>query len=466
MKKLICTFVLMIAVLGLCACSNEKKNNEAISGNMVTPMPTTTAAEEEETTPATNYTSVTASLIALDTDRQHIIIKDIYDGSNYLLTYNGGCDVKNVYDQVISIVQLDSGEIVDVVFDSEKKKAISIYENKEVFRTSKVTGFKADTLASKITYGSANYMYTDNLVVLSSGKVLDPTEVMSRDVVTVRGIGNKIYSVTVDKGHGYLTFTGADDFIGGMLEIGSSYLYTISKDMMIVVPEGEYTVTLTNGSLEASKMVYISKDMTVSMDFGEYRNPVNRTGTVDFQIIPENADLFIEGNKVDHNEPVLLEFGTYIINLVSDEYDTYTTRVTVSSTYQIEKFNLDQIYSDPSNVEVEATTASTTVATTSSTTATTTSTTAATTTTSTTSSTETTAATTTGSVKVTISEPAGASVYVDNVYVGTAPVTINKNAGEYVITFKRQGYSTKSYIVDVDSSDGEQTLSFPAMSEE
>lgn len=457
MKRLMCFFMTVMCVMMLMACDSGKNNNKIISGSDITPMP----QKETETEPPTEsgMETITAVLVDIDTEKMQIIVKDIYNGNNYVLSYNGGTDVKNFYDEVIVMAQLDEGEIVDVTFDPSKKKSKSVYVNKEAFRTNRVTGFKAISASSAITFGSSSYMYTDTLVVLSGGKILSPLEVMSRDEVTVRGIDNKIYSVSVDKGHGYLTFTGADEFVGGMVEIGRSFLYTVSSDMMIVVPEGEYEVVMSNNGQEAKKTVYIAKDMTVTMDFSDYLPPANKTGTVEFQILPKDVDLFIEGNKTDYSKPVVLEFGTYIINLLSDDYETYTTRIIVDSTYQVEAFDLAKIYSN-STTNTESTTAATTQTTTTAPT-----TTAPTTTVPTTTQSETTAVTT-GAVKVTIAEPAGAGVYVDNVYMGTAPLTINKDAGEYVITFKQEGYITKSYIVDVDSSEGEQSLSFPAMSEE
>lgn len=471
MKKIFTLFLAVLMIFSLSACSDSGSNNKIISGNAITPMPTT-QAEEQTMVDTTGLSTVTAALISVDSVKSQIIIKDIFDGSNYVLSYNGGTDVRSLYDNIITMEQLESGEIVDVSFDSEQKKAKFVQPNKSVFRSSNVRGFKATQATTSITFGSASYMYTDQLVVLSGGNVISPFEVMNRDIVTVRGIDNKIYSVTVDKGHGYLTFSGAEEFVGGMVEIGSSFLYTVSQDMMIVVPEGKYEVTMSNGSLSATKTVYIAKDMTVTMDFSEYKPLANKSGSVEFQILPHGTDLFIEGNKTNYSEPVVLEYGTYIINLLSDDYETFTTRITVDSTYQVAAFNLKEINEVPagngggnSGAGNAGTTAPTTTAPTTPTTIAPT--TAPTTTAPTTGNgTNETPAVTTGSVKVTISEPAGAGVYVNNVYVGTAPVTINKDVGEYVITFKKNGYITKSYIVDIDSNDGAQTLSFPAMSEE
>lgn len=471
MKKILYFMAVLLGALTLGGCSKGQSNTGIISGSSITPMPSTSAPVSEADTVAAGSSKITAAIVNINTKNMQLLVKDIFDGSSWVLSYNGGTDVRNNYDAIISMSQLDEGEIVDITFDEDKKKAKTVYMNKDVFRTSGVVGFKAADATSTITFGSGSYMYTDYLVVVSSGKVIAPSEVMSRDVLTVRGIDNKIYSVTVDKGHGYLTFSGIDEFLGGMVEIGRSYLYSVTGDMVIVVPEGEYKVTMTNKGLEASKTVYITKDMTVTLDFEEYYTPATKTGTVDFQILPKGTALFVDGNKMDYGEPIVLPYGTYRINLIADGYDTYSTKLTVSSTYQIETFDLAKLLKEPVTSAPESTTAVTTASTTATTTPTTAPTTAPTTSSSTTgeptsSTTQPTTSSTTGSVKLTISEPAGAGVYINNEYVGTAPVTVSRNPGEYVITFKRQGYLTKSYIVDVESSDGEQKLSFPAMSEE
>lgn len=479
MKKLWRLMVLCLCLAALTACtsgSGSKNKNQIINGNSITPMPPSKQTEANKSEDIlTGPQSMTAVLVGRDAAKMQLIVKDIYSGESFILSYNGGTDVKNVFDEIVTATQLKIGEILDVTYDAERKKAFTVYGNKEAFKTVNVEGFKATQGTHTITFGSASYMYTDTLTVISGNQVIDASQVMNRDVVTVRGIENKIYSVTIDKGHGYLTFKGADAFIGGMVELGTSYLYTVSEDMMIVVPEGEYEVVMSNKKHEAKKTVYVAKDSTVTLDFSDSKEPANKKGTVEFQILPKDAELFIEGNKTDYKEPVKLEYGNYTINILSNDYATYTTKIKVASTYQVEKFDLAKIYSDGTSDSSSAgstTTAATTQETT--TVATNVTTTTPTTTAPTTTAQSTTnptaalgePATTTGAVAVNIAKPAGASVYVDNVYVGTAPVTINKDAGEYVITFKQAGYITKSYVVDVESTDGTQTLNFPAMSEE
>lgn len=58
---------------------------------------------------------------------------------------------------------------------------------------------------------------------------------------------------------------------------------------------------------------------------------------------------------------------------------------------------------------------------------------------------------TTGTIMV-ASVPAGASVYIDNVYRGPAPITIpNVNAGTYQVTVRQTGYTDWTMSVQISA---------------
>ena len=65
--------------------------------------------------------------------------------------------------------------------------------------------------------------------------------------------------------------------------------------------------------------------------------------------------------------------------------------------------------------------------------------------------------------KITISQPAGVSVYLNGTYKGIAPCSFAKVIGSQTITLSQSGYVTKSYTVSI-LNDGEDILwNFPAL---
>ena len=62
--------------------------------------------------------------------------------------------------------------------------------------------------------------------------------------------------------------------------------------------------------------------------------------------------------------------------------------------------------------------------------------------------------------KISIKEPEGASVYVNGVYKGVAPISFTKIIGDLTITLSKTGYVTKSYSVTIDDDSEDVEYSF------
>ena len=66
---------------------------------------------------------------------------------------------------------------------------------------------------------------------------------------------------------------------------------------------------------------------------------------------------------------------------------------------------------------------------------------------------------------ITVSAPEGAEVYLDNVYKGIAPCSFTKIIGSQTISLRKDGYTTKSYSVDVLDDGEDVKLRFSDMKE-
>ena len=104
---------------------------------------------------------------------------------------------------------------------------------------------------------------------MSDGREIELMDLNETDILSVQGIGSTIYSIAVDKGHGYLKLANDEYFIGGWIEIGSSMIRPITEDMLLVVPEGKYDVLFTNKGNSGTKKVTIHRDEEVTVDIGD-----------------------------------------------------------------------------------------------------------------------------------------------------------------------------------------------------
>lgn len=452
----------VVMSFSLVACSFSKKSGSSITpGSAILPI-ASKAVQQSEAAENPNEIRLTGVFTYIDTNSRKMHYMDVESGNEYEVAFGGSTDIRNKYDTIITTAKMKMCAIYDVVCNKDGL-AVSITESKKAWRISEITGFVADEREQVATVSSNTYKYAKSAVVMSGSDRIQPAEIMKQDVVTVCGIDKTVYSVNVDRGHGYLKLTGVDNFVGGFVDVGTEMVAIVSKDMLMTVPEGEYKVSIQNTSrtLSGSKSVKIEKDKDVTLDFSEYRTEAVKNGMVEFSVTPAGAVMYIDGTQVSYDEPLTLDYGKHTVVLRANNYLVYEEVFFVKQSY--EKKIIDMSISK-SSTSKSATAAQTSGA-------------AQTTKSgqiqSWTSSVKTTKSNTdivNGTVKnltegyyVNIKEPQGAAVYVNNSYVGMAPVSVEKKAGTMVIALTMAGRQTRSYSIDIPNATGDINYSFPEL---
>ena len=72
-----------------------------------------------------------------------------------------------------------------------------------------------DENSRKLSIGASNMIYESYTVVLSGEERISIAQLVDQDKLVIRGVGEKVYSVNVTAGHGYLKLTGVDALVGG-----------------------------------------------------------------------------------------------------------------------------------------------------------------------------------------------------------------------------------------------------------
>lgn len=420
MAALMLAAIVMVCQVG---CGASKSSGTLIPGSSITPAPkkgniSDIAGNNKDRT-------LIGMLVSVDTTLKNMHFVDIETGTEYSIMYTGGTDIQDAYGKIKAASVMQSGQIYDVYCD-KNGKALKIYGSKDAWERNDVSGITFDETKKSVTLGQTILTYTDYLLVKSGESQISIAQVVKEDTLTLRGIGDKLYSISVDNGHGYLELTGIDAFVGGYATLGSSLFYGVTDNMMVTAPVGSYDVELQNGQTRATKKVSVRKDETTVLDFSEYQIPAAKKGTVNFSVTPAGAVMSIDGSEVDYSKPVSLSYGKHTLTLQANHYTTYTETFIVNSDYKTKVIDM--------------------VATSS-----------------TTSSTKTTSANLTSGYNVKITEPEGAALYVDSVYIGIIPCSFSKTSGNKTITLSQSGYNNVSYTVSIPNTAGDMTYAFPAM---
>ena len=447
MKKF-ATFILVITIvtaLGLCGYALKVLG---VFGNTpAQPAQTTVAEESEEEQPVFSssipgsYDSMdeVAVVMAVNQEEKTITLRNTDLQRNYTLDYSQATRLEDRYGSSLSIAQIKAGDLVQVTFLKNKKRlnTLSLCSG-EAWTYEKVTEYAVNRNTRVLTLGTDSYKIGDDTLIFSQGKQIDWMDLNDVDVLTVNGIDQHVYSIVVEKGHGYLRLENDTYFVGSWIEVGESLISPITQDMLLTVPEGDYQVLLTNNGNRGMKNISIKRGEELDLDIGDIEIEETKVGRVVFSVTPSNASVYVDGGLVDVAAPLELEYGIHQMIAGAEGYDTMTRYINVGE----ELANLDIRLEKTSTVSGNS---------------------------SSNNSDTNTAASGTGSVisstdqgqyHVMITAPEKVELYVDGNYIGITPISFKKVAGSHVITLRKDGYVTRSYTIQVDEEQKDISYSF------
>lgn len=379
----------------------------------------------------------TAVIKKINKAKKSITFYNLVRGKNYTLTYDGTTKLYDKYGSSVSMEQVDEGDIVEITFLKEKKTLASLQKSDDCFVYEDVTNFSINEKTKEIMVGSNVYQYEENLFVFSGGEQAEIMDINTVDSLCIQGIDHTVYSIAIDKGHGYLRLKNDEYFWGGWIEVGQSIIRPIEEDMLLVVPEGKYDVLLTTDGVSATKKITIKRDKETELDIGDLKKEdLRKYGKLIFAVTPDTASVYIDGEQVDISAPVEVEYGIHQMMAKAEEYQTVIQYIKVGQESATVQVTMEK--------ETENTVSSNTTTGTSN---------------------ESEAASANGS-KLTISSPIGAEVYMDGSYIGIVPVSVKKTIGVHVITLRQTGYETRSYTINVTDLTSDENMSFSALVKE
>lgn len=376
------------------------------------------------TGPGTYDSADTAIITRIDEEDQTITFFNTTVSKKYTLNYDGATSYSDKYGEAMSLAQIQEGDIVDITFLKSKKRLDTLKLSKECWKAEAIERYEINTTRHDVSIGSDVYKITSDTLIFSEGVQIDWMDLNAADVLTFQGIDTTVYSITVDKGHGYLRLEGDENFIGGWIEVGQTLIKQISEDMLLTVPEGSYQVNISQGSSGGTKSVVIKRNEEFTLNIGDLKVEEPKYGQVVFAVTPSSATLYIDGAKVDASLPVSLEYGVHQMIAVAPGYSTIKSYFKVAAASGGLEVTMEK---ETAEEEEESSSSS---------------------------------SSTISRFVVRIDGPEGAEVYLNGNYIGVAPVSFGKEAGTHIITLRKSGYETRSYTIQVDSEEKDIAYSF------
>ncbi|MBR7089186.1 MAG: PEGA domain-containing protein [Lachnospiraceae bacterium] len=391
----------------------------------------------------------TAILVDRNTEEGTLTFLNRTNHRRYTLAYDGTTGFYDRYNNLISLNQINVGDILNVRFVKSKRHLTLASLSPDAWTKPSTDQYIFDSVKKEVTIGSDIYKLADDCFCYSGKEELLYQELNSVDVLTFHGIDSTVYSINVDKGHGYLRLSGHEYFVGGWIEVGTKYIWKITEDMLLTVPEGTYNVVVSADGCMVDRSVTIKKGLETVLDLSDVVPEVPKEGLVLFSLTPSDATLYIDGEKADTSQGISLTYGLHQLMCTCDGYVTLTRYLSVgeenagiSITLEKEKTETQTDVSGNNDVsgnsssqsggsanDVSGNSSGQDV-------------------------------TSTSYYRVYINAPAGAECYIDGNYVGVVPCYFKKAEGTHVVTLSSPGCNTRSYTISVDNALSDMSFSF------
>ena len=378
----------------------------------------------------------TAVLVKKDSENGTVTLLNLDVGKQYTLYIVGTTTLADRYGTAVSLEQIQPGDVVDVTFLKSQKRLNSMMLSENSWSNDSVSKYTLDFERNNLTIGEERFKITDDTLFFSEGRQIEEMDINERDVLSFQGMGNRVVSVVVEKGHGYLRLNNDENFIGGFIEIGQTMVQQITDDMLLTVPEGDYEVNISCSGGGGVKNVSIDRGEEVVLDIGDLEVAEEKFGQIIFSLTPPSTELYVDGAEIDASQPVSLSYGIHQVIARADNYQSITTYLKVGQASAGIDIALEPVDSDEEEEDDDSQSSESTVDASS------------------------------DYYKVYLEAPEGAEVYVDGNYIGISPVNFKKEQGSHVITLRKSGYETRSYTISVDDEEKDISFSFAELVEE
>lgn len=289
------------------------------------------AQTEENSQDSENSESSLFLIVKNDTVEESLILYSYDTGLEHYYNYSFSTQFKDKYGNFSFTAEFTAGRVVTIGERDRDGYLKEIQLTDEVWEYEKIRRFSVDEVSGILTIADTKYSIRDKVYVLSNGEQIPLSEISEEDVLTVVGKEKNILSIVVTTGHGTLSLSNTELFEGSFLQLNNDIYALIYDSMEMDLPEGKYMLKVANDGWGGTTEIEIVRGETTEIDLDTLKGEGKKKGIVRFEIDVEDVKVYIDNEKVDHTQPVEVTYGTHVLKIVADGYDTWKKYLSVNS---------------------------------------------------------------------------------------------------------------------------------------
>lgn len=166
----------------LTGCTTKTVTTQNATTQQSSPVP----EEENEDVQAT----ILGVVKTIDSEQGSITIYDIENELDMVFTYTGATDVRDTYDKMITMSQIELGEIVTGDYNYANRKLAKLSISTEAWTYHGVDKMSMDQDKHIITIAKKLYQFNDRLVVTDGETLIGPMDLNAQDELTIKELIN------------------------------------------------------------------------------------------------------------------------------------------------------------------------------------------------------------------------------------------------------------------------------------
>lgn len=354
-------------------------------------------AEEGET--ADYFYGVVASV----SNNQFEII-DTTDGKTTIYTVDSTVPVTKLDGRKATYTTVTRGDIIYIGTSKETSDIVSIEYTDDVWEKKGFENPVVETADRTISNGVTTYDYDKNTLFIYNADFIKASDINREDIVALKGIDDKVWTVTVEKYHGFIKLENVDRIEDPEITIDGEKVEFV--DNQAAVSAGAHSLGISGSNIDTLTVdIHIPAGEVYSVDMASVQE---KTGVLTLNINVDDCIIVVDGKQVDKDSPVVLSLGTYPISVSAEGYKTFNGTVDINAPLVEMDINLEKIEVKTATITVE-------------------------------------------------SNPSGATVYANNAVIGVTPFTTQINYGDYQISIKKDGYA--DYNLNTTVNEDQKTIS-------
>ncbi len=315
----------LLLLLALAGCKETQKEQDGKE-----------EAAQEETAPEAEEESGSAQdpelyiLLYSNPDTKRLFLQSASTGRQEEFSYNGGTYIYDRFGESTTISRIPVGTLVYLAY-TDKMLLTSLKEATDTFLYEDITNYSQNPEKSMFTILGNNYYYDKDLKVFSQEDLIALNEVGSQDALTIRGMGKRIVSIVVSRGHGAIALKNTELFEGGMVVVGNVEAQVITANMKLEVPEGTYSLSAANDGYGGSCEVTVKRNEEVEVDLEPLKGEGPKYCQLKIDVEPDDTIITLDGTEIDCFAVQQLKYGVYAIKAKAPGYQSWSGRLVVNS---------------------------------------------------------------------------------------------------------------------------------------